>query len=1081
MADETQDDPVQVYSALLEQLATSPYQRDLHLQRIQLAKDLGLEDEVEQARQGLIGVFPLSEAEWEEWIDDRKAKLPQAGAIEDVAPFLELVELYRRAQQDYLSIPLLSSFSRWSISSYYAASGLTPPAAVVASEEEEDEAMQPSAEERKVGEPDQLLQVVFSLEEVKEIREEVLSRGGGHLSESSSLWNIWRDFEMDLLKLDNTPDQLAALSSLYLARLAVPHLSISETFSAYSSFITKFDNATYDEALPAANKVFSAANKKVEERFEEEDKLSKSSFSSEAYMTYVSWEREVKRPDIFLVKNLLERAIHDHPSVIELWETWLEFLYKIPEKESNLLEVAEKAVRNIPNSAQLWTAAMRAYEKRSTATSPATESVESLFQRALSTGEFEKDMDAVVELYTARAGFYRREMERKEKDAAEEEGPDAELVGFVLGVLQEGIERTKQVHKKGDPQNRLEKYLIKIYERFGMADEARQAWETLTKERATSYAVWYGWADFETRMGNYNSAHETYVAGCSTKGLDYPEYLLDAWMTFEHEYGNLADLEFTIVKIRRQRKGLERRRAREAAEAASAYASSAAAAPAGQDSFISSAVAQPATSTFAMDVESTDVVGGRKREREDGAEDGRGKKVRIDSPAAQIGEGEVKRDREHSTVFAISPGEMSEEDIRKLFRDCGEIRSLKVKSLAGQTFAQIEFAEKDSVLAAQTKDKKRIQDHELEVYVAWKSCLYVTNFPEDWDKEKVEILFGKYGTIFDTRWPSKRFKNTRRFCYVQFANPAHAEAALALYGTELVPSQPLSVLISDPSRKKSRTDNNANDRELYVAGLARSTKESDLRKLFEPFGMVKGIRVPTEDGGGCKGFAFVEYEDQLSAQSALSLNNHEFKKRHISVTIAQARAAGTAKAPAALPKKSETENRGIRVRGLAPGTDEAVIQQTFEKIASVERVNYEVGDTEAVVLLQNAADVGKLLMHRSSFTIDGTPVEILTEGRQARTAGGKKPPAATGGAAKDVPLMPRQASRGRGRVGLAGGRGGRGGRMGLGAGRAAQSAAAVPKEGETGAKAVQSGEAPTAAERASGKSVDDFRAMLMKK
>ncbi|GAA5836247.1 hypothetical protein JCM11251_001440 [Rhodosporidiobolus azoricus] len=1073
MAEESASDPVQQYSELLEQLADKPLQRDLHLERIQLAKDLGLEDEVEQGREALAEVSPLTEAQWTEWIEEKKAKLPAAGAVEDVQPFLDLVELYKRAQQDYLSIPLLTAFSRWVISSYYAAQALSAPP-VADAEDDEDAAMQPA--ERKIGEPDQLLGVVFALEEVREIRDEILQRSGSHLSQSSGLWTIWRDFEMDLLKMDSaSSDQLLAVTDLYLARLAVPHLDIEQTFSAYSSFVTAYDNDNYDDALPKASKIVSPARKKADERFAEEAKLEKAAFSTQAYLDYIAWEREVKRPDIPLVKALFERAVHDHPAEVEIWETWIEFLNKIPERDSNLLEITNKAVRNLPAHVPFWTAAMRAAEKLE----QGSEAVESLFQRAISSGFFEKDTDAVVGLYHARASFYRREMERK---PTEDGSVDIDLLGFALGVLQEGVEKTKQIHKKGDQQHRLEKYLIKIYERFQMTNEARELWEELSENRPQSSGIWYGRADFETRNGNYQSAHEIYVAGCSAKGLDYPEYLLDAWMSFEEEYGNLADLEFTITKTKRQRKGLEKRRAREAAEAAAAYAASLPATTAQQqdaDSFITSAVAPVAsTSASAMAVDS---VGGQKREREGEEESGFGaKKVRVDSPATAQPE-EQKRDREHSTVFAISPGDMSEEEVRKLFRDCGEIRSLKLKSLSGSTHAQIEFVDRESVLAAQTKDKKRINEQELEVYVAWQSCLYVTNFPESWDKEKVERLFGEYGTIFDTRWPSKRFKNTRRFCYVQFANPSHAQAALALHGTELEPSHPLSVLISDPSRKKSRTDTNANESELYIAGLARSTKEADLRKLFEPFGTLKGVRVPTDDGGGCKGFAFVEYEQQSAAQAALTLNNHEFKKRHISVVIAQARAAGTARAPAAVPKKSETENRGVRVRGLAPGTEEAIIQQTFEKIAPVQRVNYEEGATEAVVLFENAADVGKVLMQRDSITVDGTPVEILTDTRQARTAGGRKPAAAKGG---DVPLMPRQASRGRGRVGLAGGRGGRGGRMGLGA-RGAIAAASASGGAGAGAGAARSStavEGEKAAPPAAGaKSQEDFRAMLMRK
>lgn len=43
---------------------------------------------------------------------------------------------------------------------------------------------------------------------------------------------------------------------------------------------------------------------------------------------------------------------------------------------------------------------------------------------------------------------------------------------------------------------------------------------------------------------------------------------------------------------------------------------------------------------------------------------------------------------------------------------------------------------------------------------------------------------------------------------------------------------PLSVYISNPERKKERTDIEANDRELYVAGLSKFTTKEDLEKLF---------------------------------------------------------------------------------------------------------------------------------------------------------------------------------------------------------------------------------------------------------
>lgn len=113
----------------------------------------------------------------------------------------------------------------------------------------------------------------------------------------------------------------------------------------------------------------------------------------------------------------------------------------------------------------------------------------------------------------------------------------------------------------------------------------------------------------------------------------------------------------------------------------------------------------------------------------------------------------------------------------------------------------------------------------------------------------------QFGHIFETRWPSRRFKSTRRFVYIQYVDPvspllpqsstayllingchqqAAAHRALALHNTETAPGSGhhLQVLISNPSRRQTRTDANANKRELYITGLPRQTTEDDLTKLF---------------------------------------------------------------------------------------------------------------------------------------------------------------------------------------------------------------------------------------------------------
>lgn len=68
---------------------------------------------------------------------------------------------------------------------------------------------------------------------------------------------------------------------------------------------------------------------------------------------------------------------------------------------------------------------------------------------------------------------------------------------------------------------------------------------------------------------------------------------------------------------------------------------------------------------------------------------------------------------------------------------------------------------------------------------------------------------------------------------MQYTSPASAEKALELHERELEVDRPISVLISNPERKKERTDADANEKEIYVAGLSKFTTKEDLSKLFK--------------------------------------------------------------------------------------------------------------------------------------------------------------------------------------------------------------------------------------------------------
>lgn len=108
-------------------------------------------------------------------------------------------------------------------------------------------------------------------------------------------------------------------------------------------------------------------------------------------------------------------------------------------------------------------------------------------------------------------------------------------------------------------------------------------------------------------------------------------------------------------------------------------------------------------------------------------------------------------------------------------------------------------------------------------------------------------------------------------------------------------------------------------------------------------------------------------------------------------------------------------------------------------------------------------------MQRDDIKVDGQAVGITGEAARKAAATGDGPSAS---------LMPRQAGRGRGRIGLAGARGGRGGRGrgGLGFGGSTRPASTVTSsQGDTGAVKMETAEVNSAE-----KSQDEFRKMLSK-
>ncbi|KAJ6509029.1 hypothetical protein C8R45DRAFT_463110 [Mycena sanguinolenta] len=1009
---------------VLGEIDNNPYDISLHAKHIGLTQSLeGMQEDALTAIEMMTSFFAVGDDVWLALIKSKEdtLDLDSANGVE------ELLALYKRAEEDYLSIPILEKHAEF----------------ILARCERYTDTEKP----QELGE-------LFSDDWAREALGEIVDKGIWHLTQSHLLWNQLCEWELQKLQNlgivtdegvsnEESAQAIDRVEEFILVRLGQPHAASEETAQFYSSFTTNYKpSRDYESLLVKASQIRGQAVEIFQSQNRETWEMSLETRTLESYAQYIASERRPKnkKPNYLILGTLYERAIAEaakqrfsggqgaEEALRAFWTGYCDSMRISEAGISAELAILQRAVRSVPGSGEVWARYLRCLERAEDRDEASVQNISDICDKALSTNLLQSDVEQLVPVLLARAAYYRRRY-----DASK--GDEDSFVTLVA-VLETDIELVRKASPTGDPRFRLEKYLASVYLKADMADSAIEVWSAASKHYKTSYTVWISYTDALIKNGQYEKARKTFLDAHLRK-LDWNEAIWEAWLAFEHLHGSVQQIDAWGDKIENAQYEVAKRRAKDAEKQAAQYAEQMASAPVAQAPVPEISPAEP------MDIDSGPR--GTKRAAEDaGSEEGH-KKAKIDSKPALT----LKRDREHSTVFVADlPTGVTEEELTALFKDCGNIREVKITELSGAVVATVEFFERDSVPAALTKDKKRLREQEVAVHLAWKSTLYVTNFPESMDDASMRELFGRYGILFDVRWPSKKFKNTRRFCYVQFTSPASAQSALELHGRELEPGMTLNVLISNPERKKERTDQDADEREIYVAGLSKFATKVDLEKLFKPYGSVKDVRMSTDKDGLSKGFAFVEFEDEKSAQAALEANNQELKKRRIAVTLADSRvrAKKHAETESGLGPKADARNRSVRVRNLPVGTQEGLLQQAMEKIAKVKRVEVFSDLNEAVIELENAAEASKLLLRTEPVIFNENTLKLSEESTDKA-------------ALKSEGLfVPRAAKP----------------RAGLGFRKAVPRSAAVP----AAPMASGSRDAPAAAAPAKGKGQDDFRKML---
>merc|ERR1712168_798488 len=98
-------------------------------------------------------------------------------------------------------------------------------------------------------------------------------------------------------------------------------------------------------------------------------------------------------------------------------------------------------------------------------------------------------------------------------------------------------------------------------------------------------------------------------------------------------------------------------------------------------------------------------------------------------------------------------------------------------------------------------------------------------------------------------------------------------------------------IVTDIKTSRTYPSNTMPEYKVFVGSLSFDAEEKDIREVFDKYGDIKEIVIPTNrETGKPRGFGFVEYHSQEDAQAAIDgANGSEILGRQININMAQPR------------------------------------------------------------------------------------------------------------------------------------------------------------------------------------------------
>jgi len=228
--------------------------------------------------------------------------------------------------------------------------------------------------------------------------------------------------------------------------------------------------------------------------------------------------------------------------------------------------------------------------------------------------------------------------------------------------------------------------------------------------------------------------------------------------------------------------------------------------------------------------------------------------------------------RKHITEYFSHYGELIDVDA-KVDKTTGNSRGWATLQYADPASAELVLAEPAGHSVGGQAVTVRVFDKR-----SGKDKIFVGSLPKSTTTDMVTEYFQYYGALRVVKL--KCFEDSglcQGFGFVEFEDPASAQLALSEKAEHVVNGKKVDVRAYQKNRPPSK---------LFVGGLSRKTTEKSLTEYFSYYGELNEVRVKLDaETGQCKGFAFIQFSDPVSAELAVSEPEHIIDKKVAAVNV----------------------------------------------------------------------------------------------------------------------------------------------------------------------------------------------------